>query len=141
LRKKTNYTDKEIEQFQDEMDIAFQDWVFVFGRSVITNYCHFLHSGYILEYMKKHRCMYHHSQQGYESMKGLVTSVFSNVHTMVDSVLQPDPVFFHWIGCCTGESFGRLLQDEGYLAQKIKSMVQPSDGRGGGATGVGCGCG
>jgi hypothetical protein len=57
LRKKTDYTDDEIEQFQDDMDLSFQDWVFVFGRSGITNYWHFLQSGHVLEYIKKHRCL------------------------------------------------------------------------------------
>ena len=46
-----NYTEDELELFDDEVNKFFQIWVSLHGEKGITNYIHMLGSGHILNYM------------------------------------------------------------------------------------------
>lgn len=76
LRKKTDYTDEEIKQFQDRTDRWYQIWVAMHGFQGCTNYIHLLSSSHIAHYMQKWRCLHRYSQQGWEAMNALYRSYF-----------------------------------------------------------------
>ena len=40
LRKKTDFTDEEINNFQKLIDLFFQEWVQLWGEKSITNHVH-----------------------------------------------------------------------------------------------------
>jgi len=70
LRKTQEYTDEDIEIFQDKIDSFFKAYVETSGASKegITNYIHMLGSAHVAYYMKKHRNLYKFSQEGWESL-------------------------------------------------------------------------
>lgn len=82
LRKKSEYTDNEIDEFQNLIDDFFQLYVEVSGggKEGVTNYLHMLSSGHIKYYMTTHRNLYKFSQQGWESLNAKVKLTFFN-HT------------------------------------------------------------
>jgi hypothetical protein len=76
LRKTTDYSDEEIEKFQEHIDEWFGDWVSVYGREGCTNYTHLLSSSHVMQYMKEWRCLYRYSQQGWEALNALIKAYF-----------------------------------------------------------------
>lgn len=80
LRKTQEYTDEDIEIFQDKIDSFFKAYVETSGASKegITNYIHMLGSAHVAYYMKKHRYLYKFSQQGWESLNEKVKLMFFN---------------------------------------------------------------
>ncbi len=68
LRKPTNFSDDEIEEFQTLVDDFYKLWVELVGREGITNYIHMLGSGHIAYYLQVHRNLYKFSQQNWESL-------------------------------------------------------------------------
>jgi hypothetical protein len=76
LRKRSDYTDDEINLFQDLMDDFFAKYVAETGVEGITNYIHMLGSGHIKYYMEVHRNLYKFSQQGWESLNSKFKQVF-----------------------------------------------------------------
>ncbi len=65
--------DEEQELFQDLIDDFFEIWVSLFGRASVTNYLHLLGSGHVLYFMKKYKCLYIYSQQGWEALNSVCT--------------------------------------------------------------------
>ena len=49
LRKKTDFTEDEIEEFQVNFDLFFQDWVQLWGEKSILKYVHIHQSGHLAE--------------------------------------------------------------------------------------------
>jgi hypothetical protein len=80
VRKRSQYTDADIERFQDLIDVFFQEYINETGVEGITNYIHMLGSGHIRYYMEVHRNLYKYSQQGWESLNAKYKQVFFN-HT------------------------------------------------------------
>lgn len=76
LRKKSAYTDDEIEQFQTNIDKWYCVWVETYGRSGCTNYIHMLSTGHIREEMRRLKCLYWYSQEGLEAVNALIKSYF-----------------------------------------------------------------
>jgi hypothetical protein len=68
MHKQSDYTDNEINFFQDFMDDFSAKYVAETGVEGITNYIHMLGSGHIKYYMEVHRNLYKFSQQGWESL-------------------------------------------------------------------------
>ncbi|KAL7557649.1 hypothetical protein ACA910_001253 [Epithemia clementina (nom. ined.)] len=64
LGTRRNMSDKEIFNYQKDMDLFFADWVNLHGERGITNYIHLLGSGHVMEYLLHWRCLYTESQQG-----------------------------------------------------------------------------
>ncbi len=78
LRKQSEYTDDDIEKFQDHVDVFFQQYINIVGVEGITNYFHMLGSGHVKYYMVEHHNLYKYSQQGWESLNAKYKQVFFN---------------------------------------------------------------
>jgi hypothetical protein len=76
LRRKEDFTDEDIAECQNKIDLWFHDWVSLTGLDFMTNYVHLMSSGHIAEYLVKHRNLYRHSQQGWEAFNALLKSIF-----------------------------------------------------------------
>ncbi len=76
LCKKTNFSNEDIEEFQDLADHFCQKWVALLSLPGMTNYIHMLASGHISEYLYRHRNLYVYSNQGWEALNGLVKQVY-----------------------------------------------------------------
>jgi hypothetical protein len=76
IRQKTDFTDADIRQYQEQFDLFFQEWMAMYGLKGITNYIHLLSSGHMSDYLHKWRNLYLHSQQGWESLNNLVKIFF-----------------------------------------------------------------
>jgi hypothetical protein len=76
LRKRSEYTDEEIDSFQEKVDDFYLDLMKIAGIESITNYIHMLGSGHIRYYMEIHRNLYRYSQQGWESLNAKVKDYF-----------------------------------------------------------------
>jgi hypothetical protein len=67
-------SDEEIEHFQDLIDDFVEVWIDLFAdKGIISNYVHLLASCHAQYFLKKYRCLYIHSQQGWESMNSVCT--------------------------------------------------------------------
>jgi hypothetical protein len=82
LRKRSEYTDYDIERFQLLIDDFFTAYIEKSGagKEGVTNYIHMLGSSHIQYYMKTHRNLYKYSQQGWESLNEKFKLSFFN-HT------------------------------------------------------------
>jgi hypothetical protein len=76
LRQHLEFTDDDIEQFQNHMDTWFQKWMQQHASEGCTNYTHQLSSRHIAEYMLKWRNMYRFSQQGWENFNHVFTTYY-----------------------------------------------------------------
>ena len=76
VHQKDDFTDEEIEIFQEEADVFFRVWVDLHGSGVLTNYVHMLGAGHLSYYFYKWRNLYRYSQQGWESMNHLHKHLF-----------------------------------------------------------------
>jgi hypothetical protein len=76
MRKKSDFTDDDILQFQANIDDFFQVWVRLYSYAGCTNYIHLLSSGHIAEYMFRWRNLHRFSQQGWEHFNSLLKVFF-----------------------------------------------------------------
>ena len=63
IRKKTDLTDEEVDNFQVEFDLFFQDWVKLWGQKTTSNLIHMCQSGYISEFLCHWRNLHNYFQQ------------------------------------------------------------------------------
>jgi hypothetical protein len=82
LRKKSEYTEQDIDQFQLLIDDFFMAYIEKSGagKEGVTNYIHMLGSSHIQYYMRTHGNLYKYSQQGWESLNEKFKLSFFN-HT------------------------------------------------------------
>jgi len=76
VRKRGEYTDEEIERFQDHIDVFFVEYMKETGVEGVTNYIHMLGSGHVKYYMAVQCNLYKYSQQGWESLNAKFKQVF-----------------------------------------------------------------
>jgi hypothetical protein len=77
LRKKgEDYTEEELTEYQDCIDIFYQFWVTHQGVNGMSNYIHDLGSGHVLEYMREWGNLNKYSQQGWENLNKMVKALF-----------------------------------------------------------------
>jgi len=76
LRKRSDYSDEDIDEFQSLIDSFFKNYLNETGVEEIINYIHILASGHIKYYMQLHRNLYKFSQQGWESLNSKFKQVF-----------------------------------------------------------------
>ena len=76
VRKKTNYTDDDLDNFRDVSYEFYLKCVTHIGLTGITNYLHMWGCGHIHYCMKKYRNLHRYSQQGWEGLNSKITSVF-----------------------------------------------------------------
>jgi hypothetical protein len=75
-RKREDFDDAAVDQFQTRADDWFAHWVLLAGRDGLTNYTHMVGSGHLAFYMREWGNLYRYSQQGWESMNSLIKSVY-----------------------------------------------------------------
>jgi hypothetical protein len=66
--------EEEQDHFQDLIDDFFESWLEMFGNDGMTNYLHLLGSGHVLYFLKKYKCLYIYSQQGWEALNSICTA-------------------------------------------------------------------
>ena len=71
-----DFTDEEIELFQDKADDFFMYWKDLHNEDGITNYIHMLGSGHFKHFLTQHRNLYAFSQQGWESLNSLIKQFY-----------------------------------------------------------------
>ena len=71
VRRKEDFTNQDILDFQDHIDQWFQLWVKLLSKDGVTNYVHMLASGHVAEYLNYWKSLYLHSQQG-QPMNGFL---------------------------------------------------------------------
>ena len=71
-RQREDFTDEEIENFQDLVDDFTVIMVDLYQKPFMTNYFHMLASGHIKYYMEKWRNLYRYEQQGWEAMNAMI---------------------------------------------------------------------
>lgn len=70
--KHEDFTDDDIEEFQDLADSFFLAWINLVGRDGLTNYFHELGSGHFAYYLREWRNLYRFSQQGWEHLNKVI---------------------------------------------------------------------
>ena len=68
LNTKRDLTDDEIWSYQRHADEFFAEWVDLHGKNGVTNYCHMIDAGHIMEYLLYWKNLTKHAQQGWEGM-------------------------------------------------------------------------
>ena len=69
-----DFSDAEIEDFQDVVDEWFYLYVNLLGLPGITNYIHLLGAGHLYFYLKRWGSLYRYQQQGWEMKNGIIAS-------------------------------------------------------------------
>lgn len=75
-RQKDDFTDAEIDLFQDEVDHMYAKWIDLLGERGVTNYFHMLGSGHFRYYLMEWRNLNRYSQQGWESLNSQIKQVY-----------------------------------------------------------------
>eukprot|EP00978_Attheya_sp_CCMP212_P020956 scaffold60711_cov65-Attheya_sp.AAC.3 len=79
IRQKTDFTDADIHQYQEQFDLFFQEWMRMYGLKGVTNYIHhLLSSGHMSNYLytKGEIYTYTPSKAGSESLNNLMKILF-----------------------------------------------------------------
>jgi hypothetical protein len=69
-----DFSDDDVEEFQDLIDEWFYQYVHLVGLPGITNYMHLLGAGHLYFYVKKWGNLYHYQQQGWEMKNSVIAS-------------------------------------------------------------------
>ncbi len=69
-----DFSDEEIEIFQDLVDEWFYLYVELLGLPGVTNYIHLLGAGHLYQYLKLWGSLYRYQQQGWEMKNGIIAS-------------------------------------------------------------------
>lgn len=76
IRKKDDFTDEEILEYQKLADYFYHEWIQLYGREGITNYIHMIGSGHVADFLYQYRNLYRHSQQGWEHLNSFLKVYF-----------------------------------------------------------------
>ncbi len=69
-----DFSDKEIEIFQDLIDEWFYEYIELVGLPGATNYLHLLGAGHLYHYIKKWGNLYQYQPQGWEVKNGMISA-------------------------------------------------------------------
>jgi hypothetical protein len=75
-RRRDDYSEEDIDEFQDLADDWFAGWMKLVGKDGCTNYTHMIASGHIAFYLKEWGNLYKYSQQGWEAYNSLLKGVY-----------------------------------------------------------------
>ena len=75
-RQREEFSDHDIEVFQNVADDFYVKWIALHGQEGITNYIHMVGAGHILHYIRVHRNLYKFSQQGWESLNLKIKALY-----------------------------------------------------------------
>ena len=71
-----DFSDHDIEVFQNVVDDFDVKWIALHGHEGITNYIHMVGAGHITDYIHVHRNLYKFSQQGWESLNLKIKALY-----------------------------------------------------------------
>lgn len=69
-----DFTDEEVEVFQDYIDEWYYEYIELVGLPGITNYMHLLGAGHLYHYIKRWGNLYRYQQQGWEMKNGMISA-------------------------------------------------------------------
>jgi hypothetical protein len=75
-RQREDFTDGDIELFEDMCDEFYENWISLNGQKGITNYFHMVGAGHLTYYLRHYRNLYRFSQQGWEALNAMLKQVF-----------------------------------------------------------------
>jgi hypothetical protein len=75
-RKRTDFTEEEIVDFQDLADEFFERWIDLKHLDGLGNYFHLVGAGHLSFYLREWGNLFRYSQQGWESMNSLIKTFF-----------------------------------------------------------------
>jgi hypothetical protein len=75
-RKRSDFTEDEILDFQDQADDFFERWIDLKHRDGLGNYFHLVGAGHLSFYLREWGNLFRYSQQGWESMNSLIKTFF-----------------------------------------------------------------
>jgi hypothetical protein len=67
LRKREDFTDEDIDEFQCNADYFYAQWIDLFQAEGVTNYIHMIGCGHVADFLTYYRNLYVHSQQGWKT--------------------------------------------------------------------------
>jgi hypothetical protein len=74
LQQRNDFSDDDINNFQQKADTFFKAWLRLTGYDGITNYVHMIGAGHLRYFLRKWRNLNRLSNQGWESYNALVTA-------------------------------------------------------------------
>jgi hypothetical protein len=75
-RKRSDFSEQEIEDFQDMADDFFERWIDLKQKDALGNYFHMVGAGHLSFYLREWGNLFRYSQQGWESMNSLIKTFF-----------------------------------------------------------------
>jgi hypothetical protein len=81
-----DFSDDEIEIFQDLVDEWFYLYVELLGLPGVTNYSHLLGAGHLYQYLALWGSLYRYQQQGWEIKNGIIASFIITTQLIILSV-------------------------------------------------------
>jgi hypothetical protein len=75
-RKRSDFTEEEIVDFQDQADDFFERWIDLKHKDGLGNYFHMVGAGHLSFYLREWGNLFRYSQQGWESMNSLIKTFF-----------------------------------------------------------------
>jgi hypothetical protein len=75
-RKKSDFTNQEIDTFSEMCDVFYEKWIDLLGEEGATNYFHMIGAGHLTYYLRQWRNLYRFSQQGWESLNALFKTFY-----------------------------------------------------------------
>jgi hypothetical protein len=76
LKQREDFTDEEIETFQDKCDEFYDGWIDLLGKDGVTNYFHMFGAGHLAYYLREWRNLWRYSQQGWEAFNAKFKTYF-----------------------------------------------------------------
>ena len=71
-----DFTDEQVEEFQDMADDFFSKWLHRFGEKHVTNYIHMFGAGHMQYYLRTYRNLYRYSNQGWEALNAKYKGIY-----------------------------------------------------------------
>jgi hypothetical protein len=78
MRQEEDFSDNDIEAFQDAADLFFERWLDHNGNESITHYIHIIGAGHLRYYLIRYRNLYRFSQQGWEALNQKIKRYWHN---------------------------------------------------------------
>jgi hypothetical protein len=75
-RQREDFSDEDIDSFDEMCDEFYENWISLNGQKGITNYFHMVGAGHLTYYLRHYRNLYRFSQQGWEALNAMLKQIF-----------------------------------------------------------------
>jgi hypothetical protein len=75
-RQREDFSDEDIDSFDEMCDEFYENWILLNGQKGITNYFHMVGAGHLTYYLRHYRNLYRFSQQGWEALNAMLKQIF-----------------------------------------------------------------